>query len=131
MGAAWAAFRLGYVAVCRKNYTQAVARFAESLETFRESTERLGIASCLSGCAEMRRVQGRQEEALRMLAFVDALLQSSQCKLRYVESLEYERTLAASRAQVDEATFNAAWQAGRKMTIEHAMASALAPSPAG
>ena len=131
MGAAWAAFRLGYVAVCRKNYTQAVARFAESLETYRESIERLGIASCLSACAEMLRAQGRQEEALRMLAFVDALLQSSQCKLRYVESLEYERTLAAGRAQVDEATFNSAWQAGRKMTIEQAMASALAPSPAG
>jgi non-specific serine/threonine protein kinase len=131
MGAAYTAFRLGYVAVCRNNYAQAAARFADSLEIYRASTERLGVASCLSGCAELQRAQGRQEEAVRMLAFVDGLLQSSQCKLRYVERVEYERTLATSRAQMDEATFNAAWQAGREMTLEQAMASALAPRPAG
>jgi hypothetical protein len=37
----------------------------------------------------------------------------------------YERTLAATRAQLDEATFAAAWEAGRALSLEQAIAYAL------
>jgi hypothetical protein len=37
----------------------------------------------------------------------------------------YERAVAIVRAQLDEATFAAAWAAGRTMTLEQAIAYAL------
>jgi hypothetical protein len=37
----------------------------------------------------------------------------------------YGRTLVAARAQLDEATFGAAWEAGRALTLEQAIAYAL------
>jgi DNA-binding NarL/FixJ family response regulator len=41
-----------------------------------------------------------------------------------IDRIRYERTLAAARAQLDEAAFNAAWDAGRRLTIEQAIAQA-------
>lgn len=41
------------------------------------------------------------------------------------ENRDYERWVAAARAQLDEATFAAAWAAGRAMTIEEAIAYTL------
>jgi hypothetical protein len=38
---------------------------------------------------------------------------------------EYDRTVAAVRAQLDEATFAAAWAAGRTMTLDEAIAEAI------
>jgi len=39
---------------------------------------------------------------------------------------QHHRTLAAVRAQLDEATFAAAWAAGRAMSLEQAVAYTLA-----
>ena len=42
---------------------------------------------------------------------------------------DYERSVAAVRAQLDEATFAAAWAAGHALTLEQAIAEALEPLP--
>jgi hypothetical protein len=42
------------------------------------------------------------------------------------ERPDYEREVAHVRAQLDEAAFKAAWQEGRVMTLEEAVAFALA-----
>ena len=39
---------------------------------------------------------------------------------------DYERQVATVRAQLDEATFAAAWAAGRALPLEQAIAEALA-----
>jgi len=41
------------------------------------------------------------------------------------DQVEFDRTLAMVRAQLDEAAFNAAWAEGRKMTLEQAVEYAL------
>jgi hypothetical protein len=42
-----------------------------------------------------------------------------------VDEQEYQHYLAMARAQLDQATFNAAWEAGRALTLEQAIALAL------
>ena len=42
------------------------------------------------------------------------------------ERAEYDHSVAAIHVQLDEATFAAAWAAGRAMTLEQALAEALA-----
>jgi len=41
------------------------------------------------------------------------------------DEAEQERYLKILRAQLDEATFNAAWEAGRRLTLEQAIVLAL------
>jgi sigma-B regulation protein RsbU (phosphoserine phosphatase) len=42
------------------------------------------------------------------------------------ERVEYERHVAAARAQMDEASFDAAWATGQQLTLEDAVAEGLA-----
>jgi hypothetical protein len=44
------------------------------------------------------------------------------------DQIEYDHIVAAIRAQLDEATFAAAWAEGRQMTLDEAIAEALAES---
>jgi len=41
------------------------------------------------------------------------------------DAIEFERNVAATRAQLDEATFAAAWTEGKAMTLEQAIEYAL------
>ena len=45
------------------------------------------------------------------------------------DRLAYERRLAAARAAVDEATWEAAWAEGRAMLLDEAIAYALEEAP--
>jgi hypothetical protein len=70
-------------------------------------------------------LQGRGEQAVRLLA-LNAVLPAVQVGQIPAQLIKYQRTLAAARAQLDEATFNAAWEAGRTLTLEQAIALAQA-----
>jgi hypothetical protein len=44
----------------------------------------------------------------------------------FVDQIQHDRNVAAVRAQLDEATFAAAWAEGRAMTLEQTIVYALA-----
>jgi hypothetical protein len=60
-----------------------------------------------------------------LLGAVDALLGSSGLSLWPADRLDYDRNLTTARARLDEASFEAAWAAGRAMSMEEAIAYAL------
>jgi hypothetical protein len=62
---------------------------------------------------------GQPERAVRLWGAAEALYDSIGKHTDY-----YDR--AAARAQLDDATFAAAWAEGRAMTVEQAIAYALA-----
>ena len=66
------------------------------------------------------------ERAAQLLGFVEAWLESNQLQLVIFDHTNYTRGVAAARAQLDEAAFNAAWGEGRAMTLEQAIEYALA-----
>ncbi len=116
--------RLGYLALRQEEIDRAMTLFAESLELFHEKGELRGIAACLAGYGEMNRVLGRAVQAVRLLGYVEAFLQSSGGVLiNPVERIEYERSIRAIRESplIDEAKFNLAWEEGKKMTMEQAI----------
>ena len=76
----------------------------------------------------MAGVQGQQVRAARLLGAVEALLEATNDHVDPADRAEYDRDVAAARAQLDEATFAAAWAEGRAMTMEQAMAYALEDS---
>ena len=60
-----------------------------------------------------------------MQVFGCAKYRQSAYRLLHAARLEYDRALAAARAQLDEAAWNAAWAEGRAMTLEQAVTYAL------
>jgi predicted ATPase/class 3 adenylate cyclase/DNA-binding CsgD family transcriptional regulator len=128
---------LGYVARARGDYTQAAALFAESLVRFQALGERWSIGDCLAGLAAVATRAGRQlmdaQRAARLLGAAESVheaLDPSGGMGEPANRVEWDRTVAAARAQLDEATFAAAWEEGRAMTLEQAIAYALEPAAA-
>jgi hypothetical protein len=70
-------------------------------------------------------MQGQPVRATRLLGAAEALVEQTQTPLRAAHQIEFERNVALARAQLDDASFAAAWTAGCAMTLEQAIAYAL------
>jgi tetratricopeptide (TPR) repeat protein len=90
----------------------------------RELGERIEIAGVLSALARVLAVAGRSDSAARLLSASDALYQEYGTSQVWVAQRD-EETLEMLHAQLDEAAFNEAWDAGRKLAVDEAVALAL------
>jgi predicted ATPase len=121
-----ASLSLGHVARAQSQFALAVARYRESI-THQSEHRPLAvlIISAIEGLAGVLGTQGRVEQAARLLGAAEALRERSGTPLLLDERAGYERDVAAARAQLDAATFQASWAAGRAMTREETLAEAL------
>jgi predicted ATPase/DNA-binding SARP family transcriptional activator len=116
---------LGFVAQYQGDYKQAAAFFHESLLLFQKHEWKRGIFCSLEGLAGVARGKGRMERAARLFGAAEALHTAIGTRLDYADQIQHDRNVIAVRAQLDETTFNAAWTAGRSMTLEEAIDYAL------
>ena len=126
---------LGHVTLVRGDYTRARGLFEESLTLHHGLGNKAGMAESLAGLAGVlaqARGPGETPEgghevlrAARLFGASDALREAINAPMWPAERADYERNLAAARAQMDEATWQAAWAEGRAMTLEQAAACAL------
>jgi tetratricopeptide (TPR) repeat protein len=124
---AWSLRSLGYVACAEGDTRRAAAHFAESLALFRTSGTRLGIACCLVGLAVVASAEGQPERAARLFGAAAALLDTIKATLAPADRSDYERSVAALRAQLGAQQFAAAWADGQALTLEQAIAYAIDP----
>lgn len=94
----------------------------------------IGAASNLIGFAGIAAVKQQGRRAARLLAAANVLLTDTidlNLTLTFdpADEAEYERYLALARQQLDEDTFNTAWNEGRAMNLEQAIAYALEDKP--
>ena len=122
---AWAQHNLGIVTHLQHESVKAAEWFRASLVQFHSHDDRQGIAACLAGLAATRYTAGRTMQAVQLLGAAEALLETAVHALEPIHRAEYDRTVAAVRAQLDEAAFAAAWAAGRALSLEQAIAYAL------
>jgi non-specific serine/threonine protein kinase len=120
---------LGHVERAVGDYAQATAYYQESLKLRRETGDRLSLAQSLEDFAGLAGRQGQPERALRLLGAAEALGETLGRTLPIAVAAEYERTVAAAHAALREEAFAAAWEEGRAMTLEQAVAYADAPNP--
>jgi len=122
--------RLGGVSFHLDRREAARTLLAESLARWRELGDKRGIAGCFVELAGMY-VGEQPERAARLLGTAKAFLEAGDlvppATLQAEIRADYERTLAAVRAQVDEEAFAAAWEAGQAMPLEGAIAWAAEP----
>ena len=109
------------------NLDNAAALCKEGLDFYRERAYpngiAHGIAHGIAAYAELRRVQGHTELAVRLLA-LPQLGPALQTGITIANRIERERSIAAARAELDPDAFNTAWEAGQKLTLEQAIALA-------
>jgi hypothetical protein len=101
------------------------ASLQESLQLKREIGDKQGIAFSLEGLATIARLESRGDLAARLLGSAAALREAIGAPLPSAERTDYDRDVAAVRAQLGEAAFAKAWAEGRAMTLEPAIDYAL------
>ena len=117
---------LGAVSLYEGDIDSAKSFFTEALALAREWNKQPIIAFSLMGFAGILAMQQKAERAAQLLAVFQTFLESGDVRTVGPEDeQEYQHYLTRTREQLDEATFNAAWEEGRKMTLEQAIEYAL------
>jgi DNA-binding CsgD family transcriptional regulator len=99
---------------------EAVTRLAESLAVLQETGNPLYMQN-LELLAAAVAMQGNQRRAALLFGAAEALREAVGAFVLPLYRAEYDRGVAAARAGLTEATFNAAWREGRAMTPEQAV----------
>jgi predicted ATPase/DNA-binding CsgD family transcriptional regulator len=124
-GANIALQNLAYVAQHRNDYERAKSLFAEALRTSQELKDVLSVANCLAGLAGIFALLGQRERAAQLFSAAEALRDSLGAPIHPGDRPDYEANLAFIHSGLDESTFEACWNAGRAMSLEQMVASAL------
>jgi tetratricopeptide (TPR) repeat protein len=124
-GAAISLMSLGDVATRRGDHGRARALLKESLVVFNELGARVNIAECLEILSGMAGALGDDARATRLWGAADALREAIGSPWPPAERRLHEPYLTATRSHADEAVWARAWEEGRAMTMEEAVAYAL------
>ncbi|MGH8103529.1 MAG: ATP-binding protein [bacterium] len=120
---------LGNVALKQCNLSEAQSLLKEAIGICRDIGDKRGIAYSFEDFAHLNQTQGNSERAAKLLGTVDALREAIGAPLPPSGRAAYDRTVAAVRAALADAAFNAAFAAGRALPLDSAIAYALEGDP--
>jgi len=106
---------------------EAIPMLKESHRLHRELGDPVQGALDVFRFAALIATQGRAASAARVFSSSDALCEEIGYDLHGWDPEFIEATLTTIRDQLDEATFAKAWEEGRSLTAEEAVALALSP----
>jgi hypothetical protein len=118
--------RIGRIALVKGASDQAANQIVNGLRLSRQTNNTWGVIMALNGLASVAVVLGNPTLATQLLAAIDALLTRSGARLWPVDRIEYERTMTAVRAQLDEAMFRSEWTSGHTLPLDQIMEEAIA-----
>jgi tetratricopeptide (TPR) repeat protein len=121
---AWTFHRMGRVARLQGEYEQARNHYIEGLRLAQKYNSRQSLAWCLAGLAELVALKNQPEKAVRLFGAAEAIPEF-RINLWPNERLELEQISNTIRNQLDEETYAAAYQAGKKMSLDEAIVYAL------
>jgi tetratricopeptide (TPR) repeat protein len=131
-GIAWACHILGRIALRNKDYVLVRECYKEKLRIHQEVLRnKTGIAPALEGFAHLAVAQNHLQRGACLFGAAEALRERINFPLLRSDrvprsdSVDYESSVASIRVQMDEAAFIAAWDSGRVMSMEQAIAEAL------
>jgi predicted ATPase/class 3 adenylate cyclase len=115
----------GYALLYQDNDKAAATKFRESLTLNWELGDRQAVGACFAAYASLAVVREDFRRAVLLLGATDRVCESLDMRLLPHDQPFFDRCTSAARAKLDAAAFNAAWEAGRAMTIEQAIDLAL------
>jgi non-specific serine/threonine protein kinase len=126
-GAAQSLLGLADVARVEGNLAQAATRYHESLGLSWEQRDRRRMAPALAGLAAVAAAQGQHERAARLFGATTALIETVGVFALFPFDLRvFEAGISAVRAVMRAEDFSAAWEVGRAVPLEDAVAEAQA-----
>ena len=121
----WACAQLAYILLREGDLASARLGFNNSLKRSHHIGGMVGTVFVLEGLASLAVAESRPERAASLFAWADEMRRRIGNDRPANEQANVDRDLAAVRAQLDEAAFQAAQVAGQAMTLEEAIAYAL------
>jgi predicted ATPase len=109
--------------------TRARLSYHESLRLFKAMENAYGVATCLEGLAWLDWAAGRTERSVRLYGAAAALRETVGAPAQPTSYGEHEKALAAICAAIGERRFADLQAAGRRLSLEEAVSTALAGSP--
>jgi predicted ATPase/DNA-binding SARP family transcriptional activator len=125
-GMALALVNQGFAALSEHEHERALERLREALRRLAELEFKDVIGYCFEGLAAVLAFTGQPDPAARLLGAAEALRESVGVDLAPAERETHEATAAAIRASLGEERFGTAWREGRELTLDDAIAYALA-----
>ena len=138
-GTFYSLYGLGRVAQSRGDYDKARAFYVEVLEVQKrrisplfnwtgQKTYSTTVSYPLEALAILASTQNQMERAARLMAAAESLYTPLRFEMPAAERREHDQTVEAIRIALGEESFTAAWEEGRKMTLEKAVEYALRES---
>jgi hypothetical protein len=121
--------KLGYVAYHSNDNSLAKSLFQQALTLAYQHKHVRALAESIAGLARVAGWGGQWSRATALLGMAEAQLQTIQLSLSflaYAEQAEIEDLIANLQQQLNTSAFAAAWAEGAEMTLEQAVAYALA-----
>jgi predicted ATPase/class 3 adenylate cyclase len=119
---------LGNVEFSLGDYPSARSYYSESLRVSKDLGRSYSVAFCLCGLAGVASATAEPHRAARLLGAADTLLELTGAALQIEDRPPYERGIASAREQLGADEYEKAWQEGRAMSLEEAIAYALEES---
>jgi non-specific serine/threonine protein kinase len=117
--------KLGNLAARSGDYAAATRYYAEALPMHRDHGERPSAAETLAGLGVVAAKRDGTEQAARLFGAATALGEAAGYVLHTPIKLWHDETLAAVRVALGKSRFAEAWDAGRALSLEQAVAEAL------
>ena len=115
----WAIFDLVRLALRRGDTRQAVACYKDGVALPQELGHPRLIAAYWGVAAAIAAGETRQlERAARLFGAAEGLLEAADESLSVADQAEWDRGVAAVRAQLEAAAFKAAWAEGRRLAVD-------------
>jgi len=118
-----------WIAMHQRDWDTALIRLRESIRVRKEIGDKGGIAWCLERLAEVAMENNELATATQIFGAASALRVSMGSMIDPVDQLDHDHRIAMLREKLSEESYSAAWNEGRAMTMEQAVAYALGEAP--
>jgi predicted ATPase/DNA-binding XRE family transcriptional regulator len=118
----WARVRLGYVTLREGNLKEARRFFTESARDFQKDENPSGIVFSLEGMAGLYVEMKKYEDAARLIGWADAMRTALNDARPPLEQADVDKIITACLVKIGEIAFADAYDRGKTITIEEAVA---------
>jgi len=125
MGVLWGRARLGYVALREGSVAEAQQILVDVIENFYADQNKNGLAFTLDKMASVYVVTNKPEVAAHLIGWSDANRKDNGDPRPRIEQADLDRDIDSIRAKIGSLAFDVAYDSGRKMTLDEAVALAL------
>jgi predicted ATPase/DNA-binding XRE family transcriptional regulator len=121
----WTRAYLGFVALQAGDLIEARQLFTNTAQNFHKAGNTIGVVYALEGLAGLYAATRKHTRAARLIGWADAARENITNPRPLVEQADVDRDIAGIMAKIGSSAFEVAYDSGRGMTLDEAVAFAL------